>query len=80
LGEAQSANGAPSSLHSNDPVSLPENAKVAEVAVVEDWGAEASVVSGAVVSIAQEWETAGLKLPTASLARTLKECWPSPSP
>jgi len=52
--------------------------KVAEVDV-PDFGAEASVVSGAVVSIAHEYVTGGLKLPTASLARTVKPCAPSPS-
>src|SRR5688572_14383579 len=83
LGEAHSANGAPSREHPNlEPGSFEEKAKLALVAVVVPLGPLASrVVWGALASTVQVWLTgASVVLPAASVARTSKVCSPLARP
>ncbi len=77
-GVEQAAKLAASSLHSNaTPVSVDENAKLADVALTDPVGPAVSVVDGAVTStihvrVAGEPST----FPTASIARTENVCDP----
>ncbi|MBA2461570.1 MAG: hypothetical protein H0V45_07395 [Actinobacteria bacterium] len=74
FGELQGEKEPPSSRHWKVAGSLAEKANAADVAVVVVAGADSSVVSGAVASIAQARETAPA-FPAPSVARTVK-AWP----